>query len=53
MLDNQKLIKELAKKEELKDIPAIYALRVAIAVLEIIDSNECFFDSKEASAYVD
>lgn len=53
MLDNKKFIKELSKREDIKDIPAIYALRVAVAVLEIIESSECFFDSKEDEVYVD
>jgi hypothetical protein len=53
MLDNKKFIEELAKREDLKDIPAITTLRVAIAVLEIVDSGECFLDSKEGKVYVD
>ena len=53
MLDNKKFIEELAKREDLKDIPAITTLRVAIAVLEIVDSGECFLDSKENEVYVD
>lgn len=46
-MDNRILVKELSEREDLKDIPAIMVLRVAIAVLEIIDSGECFFDREE------
>lgn len=53
MLDNKRLVQELAKREDIKDIPAIYALRVAIAVLEIVDSGECFFDAEESGTNVD
>ena len=53
MLDNKRMIEELAKREDLKDIPAIHVLKTAVAVLEIIDSGECFFDKKEVDAYVD
>ena len=47
VMDNRILVKELSEREDLKDIPAIMVLRVAIAVLEIIDSGECFFDREE------
>lgn len=53
MLDNKRMIEELAKREDLKDIPAIHVLKTAVAVLEIIDSGECFLDSKEGEVYVD
>lgn len=46
-MDNRILVKELSEREDLKDIPAIMVLKVAIAVLEIIDSGECFFDREE------
>lgn len=46
-MDTKKLIEELAKREELKDIPAIYTLQVATAVVEIINSGECFFYTEE------
>lgn len=52
-MDNEKLIEELAKREDLKDIPALTALRVATAVLEIIQSGECFFYSQEGEGFVD
>ena len=42
-MDNEKLADLLIKNESIKDIPAIYVLRVAIAVLEIIASGECLF----------
>lgn len=46
-MDNKILCEKLIEREDLKDIPAIMVLRVAIAVLEIIDSGECFFDREE------
>lgn len=52
-MDNKKLIEELAKREDLKDIPAIYTLQVAVAVLEIINSGECFFYTQEGHDLVD
>lgn len=52
-MDTKKLIEELAKREELKDIPAIYTLQVATAVLEIIQSGECFFYTQEGQDLVD
>lgn len=53
MVDTKRLSEELVKKEDIKDIPAIYVLRVAVAILEIIESGECFLDSKEVEVYVD
>lgn len=41
-MDMQKFSKLLLNCEDLKDIPAIYVLRVAISVLEIINKGECF-----------
>lgn len=52
-MDNKKFIEELAKREDLKDIPAITTLRVAIAILEIINSGECFFYTQEGQDLVD
>lgn len=46
-MDNNLLCKKLLEREDIKDIPAIHVLKVAIAVLEIIDSGECFFDAEE------
>lgn len=42
-MDNKKLVDLLTKDESIKDIPAIYVFRVAIAVMEIIASGECLF----------
>jgi hypothetical protein len=53
VMDNKLLCEKLMEREDIKDIPAITVLKVAIAVLEIIDSGECFFDKKEVNAYVD
>ena len=52
-MDNKKLIQELTKNEDIKDIPAIYVLRVTIAVLEAIKSGGCLFDFQEGQVYVD
>ena len=52
-MDNKKLMEELTKRDDLKDIPAIFVLRVAVAILEIINSGGCFFDSEEGANYVD
>jgi len=46
-MDNNLLCEKLIERDDIKDIPAIYVLKVAIAVLEIIDSGECFFDRDE------
>ena len=46
-MDNKILCEKLIEREDLKDIPAIYVLRVATAVLEIIDRGECFFIKEE------
>ncbi len=47
VMDNKLLCEKLIEREDIKDIPAIHVLKVAIAVLEIIDSGECFFDAEE------
>jgi len=52
-MDNKKLTEELLKRDDIQDIPAIYILRVAVAILEIINSGGCFFDTKEGQTYVD
>ena len=41
-MDMQKFSELLLKCDDLKDIPAIYVLRVAISVLEIINKGDCF-----------
>lgn len=46
-MDTKKLCELLMNDDSIKDIPAIHILKVAIAVLEIIDSGECFFDAEE------
>ena len=52
-MDNKKLIQELTQKEDIQDIPAIYVLRVAIAVLEVIQTGRCYFLAEEGGAFVD
>lgn len=46
-MDMKKLCDMLTNKEEIRDIPIIYVFRVASAIFEIINSGECFLDSKE------
>jgi len=48
-MDNNLLCQKLMEREDIMDIPAIMVLKVAVAVLEIIDSGECFFDAEEKS----
>lgn len=40
-MDTNKLSKLIVQREELKDIPAIVILRVAISLIELINSGEC------------
>lgn len=46
-MNTKKLCEKLSEREDLKDIPAIMVLKVAIAVIEIINSGECLFDNEE------
>lgn len=46
-MDMKKLYTKLKDEPSIKDIPAIYVLRVAIAIIQIINSGECFFYSGE------
>lgn len=46
-MDNKLLLQKLMERDDIKNIPAIHVMAVAIAVLEIIDSGECFFDAEE------
>ncbi len=48
-MNTKLLCEKLIENEDLKDIPTMHVLRVAIAVLEVIDSGECFFDAEEKS----
>jgi len=43
----ERFYKIITSDEELKDIPLIYVMRVAIAVFEIIDSGECLYRLEE------
>jgi hypothetical protein len=40
-MDTRKLSELLLKSDDLKDIPAIYILRVAVSIIEFINSGEC------------
>lgn len=40
-MDTKKLSELILKCDDIKDIPAIYIIRVAISVIEIINSGEC------------
>lgn len=46
-MDMKKLYTKLKEDPSIKDIPAIYVLRVAVAIIQIINSGECFFYSGE------
>lgn len=46
-MDNKLLCEKIMERDDIKDIPAIHVMAVAIAVLEIINSGECFFDAEE------
>ena len=46
-MDMDKFYKLITSDEDLKDIPLIYIMRVAIAVFEIINSGECFYELEE------
>ena len=41
-MDMKKLYTKLKEDPSIKDIPAIYVLRVAVAIIQIINSGECF-----------
>lgn len=43
-MDMTKFYECLVKDESIKDIPIIYVLRIAAAILEIIDSGECMYE---------
>jgi len=40
-MDTDKLSELIVNREELKDIPATVILRVAVSLIEIINSGEC------------
>ena len=40
-MDTDKLSELIVNREELKDIPATVILRVAVSVIELINSGEC------------
>lgn len=40
-MDTEKLSELIVNREELKDIPSDVILRVAISVIELINSGEC------------
>lgn len=41
-MDMEKLYDKLMSSEDIKDIPFIYIFRVAVCVIKIINSGECF-----------
>ena len=51
-MDMKKLCDMLIQRDDLKDIPIIFVLRVACAVFEIIDSGDCYKDKQEKDTYV-
>lgn len=50
-MDMKKLCDMLTTKEEIKDIPLMYIFRVASATFEIINSGECFLDTREKEVW--
>lgn len=42
-MDIGKLYDKLMASEELKDIPFRYIFRVAVCIIKIINSGECFY----------
>lgn len=49
-MDTRKLCDLLLQEKTLDDIPVIYILRVACAVLELISRGECFYDREEVDS---
>lgn len=45
-MDTNKLSELLIQSKDLQDIPVIYVLRVAISVIEIINSGACFKETE-------
>ena len=45
------MCEKLISHPDLKDIPLIFILRVAIAVFEIINTGECFYERSENDVY--
>lgn len=41
----KKLFKRLLENEDIKNIPLEHVIRVAIAIFEIINSGDCFFEN--------
>lgn len=47
-MDMNKLFKALTAHDDIQDIPLTYVMRITIAVFEILNSGECFYDLEEA-----
>ena len=52
-MDTRKLSELLLKSDDLKDIPAIYILRVAVSIIEFINSGIEFINSGECMKELD
>lgn len=46
-MDMDKLFKALTSCEDIKDIPLTYIMRITVALFEIINSGECFYNLEE------
>ena len=46
-MDTDKFYKLITSNADLQDIPLTYIMRVVIAVFEIINSGECFYNLEE------
>ena len=46
-MDMDKLFKALTSKDDIKDIPLTYIMRVTVALFEIINSGECLYHLEE------
>ena len=45
-MDIKKLYEKVIQSEEVHDIPLIHILTVLNAVLDVIDSGECFYENE-------
>lgn len=44
-MDTKKLYRALLDDNDIKDIPIIFVIRVAYAVLKIINEGNCFYET--------
>lgn len=46
-MNTEKLWKKLLENEDIKKIPLKEVIKVVIAVFEVINSGECFYENEE------